>query len=154
MVDEWGAWYEVEPKTNPGFLYQQNTMRDAILAGATLNIFHKHASRVRIANLAQLVNVLQAPILTDGPRMVTTPTYHVLEMYKVHQDATSLPTEVTGPHYVVNTATTRPARGDREGGGNGQNHPDLSQVSASASRAAGGTVHVSLCNLHHAEAET
>ncbi|GAB3558752.1 alpha-N-arabinofuranosidase [Spirosoma fluminis] len=128
VVDEWGAWYEVEPKTNPGFLYQQNTMRDAILAGATLNIFHKYAERVRMANLAQAVNVLQAVILTQGNKLLLTPTYHVLEMYNVHQDATMLPVEVKTDDYKV---------------GNYK----LPAVSVSASRDKAGKTHISLVNI-------
>ena len=77
-VDEWGTWYDVEPGTNPGFLYQQNTLRDAVVAGINLNIFHAHADRVRMTNIAQMVNVLQAMILTDKEKMLLTPTYHVL----------------------------------------------------------------------------
>ncbi|MBE5961732.1 MAG: alpha-N-arabinofuranosidase [Lachnospiraceae bacterium] len=88
IVDEWGTWFDCEPGTNPGFLYQQNTMRDALVAGITLNIFNKHSDRVRMANIAQLVNVLQAVILTEGEKMLLTPTYHVFHMYKDHQDAT------------------------------------------------------------------
>ena len=87
IVDEWGTWYDVEPGTNPGFLYQQNTMRDALVAGINLNIFNKHCDRVKMANIAQMVNVLQAVILTEGEKMVLTPTYHVFNMYKYHQDA-------------------------------------------------------------------
>jgi alpha-N-arabinofuranosidase len=87
-VDEWGCWFNVEPGTNPGFLYQQSTMRDALVAGITLNIFNKHSDRVRIANIAQLVNVLQSVILTEGEKMLLTPTYHVFNMYKCHQEAT------------------------------------------------------------------
>ncbi len=87
IVDEWGTWYEVEPGTNPGFLYQQNTMRDALVAGINLNIFNKHCDRVKMANIAQLVNVLQAVILTEGEKMIKTPTYHVFNMYKYHQGA-------------------------------------------------------------------
>lgn len=87
IVDEWGTWYEVEPGTNPGFLYQQNTMRDALVAGINLNIFNKHCDRVKMANIAQLVNVLQSVILTEGEKMIKTPTYHVFNMYKYHQDA-------------------------------------------------------------------
>ncbi|PSJ43666.1 alpha-N-arabinofuranosidase [Allosphingosinicella deserti] len=98
-VDEWGTWYDVEPGTNPGFLYQQNTMRDAIVAALNINIFTHYADRVRMTNIAQMVNVLQAMILTDGPRMVLTPTYHVFEMYKGFQDATALPVEVASPWY-------------------------------------------------------
>lgn len=87
IVDEWGTWYTCEPGTNPGFLYQQNTMRDALVAGITLNIFNKHSDRVKMANLAQIVNVLQAVILTEGDKIVKTPTYHVFDIYKYHQDA-------------------------------------------------------------------
>ena len=97
IVDEWGAWYDVEPGTNPGFLYQQNTMRDAMVAAINLNIFNNHADRVVMANLAQMVNVLQSVILTDGDQMLLTPTYHVFDLYKAHHDATLLPTEVECP---------------------------------------------------------
>ncbi|MBO7450363.1 MAG: alpha-N-arabinofuranosidase [Clostridiales bacterium] len=90
MVDEWGTWYDVEEGTNPGFLYQQNTIRDALVAGINLNIFNKHCKRVKMANIAQLVNVLQAVILTEGEKMIKTPTYHVFKMYNCHQDATLL----------------------------------------------------------------
>ncbi len=87
IVDEWGCWFDVEPGTNPGFLYQQNTMRDALVAGVTLNIFNKHCDRVKMACIAQMVNVLQSVILTEGPKMILTPTYHIFHMYKHHQDA-------------------------------------------------------------------
>lgn len=90
IVDEWGTWYDVEPGTNPGFLYQQNTMRDALVAGINLNIFNKHSDVVVMANIAQLVNVLQAVILTEGEKMLLTPTYHIFDMYKVHQEAVLL----------------------------------------------------------------
>ena len=128
MVDEWGGWYEVEKGTNPGFLYQQNTMRDAVLAGATLNIFNNHADRVKMANLAQCVNVLQAVILTDKAKMLTTPTYHVMKMYSVHQDAKLLPISFTSPNYTFNGET-------------------LPAVSASASKDKNGAVHISLVNV-------
>ncbi len=94
IVDEWGTWFNVEPGTNPGFLYQQNTMRDAIVAALNLNIFNSHADRIVMANLAQMVNVLQAVILTDGEKMIKTPTYHVFDLYKAHQDAALVPSEV------------------------------------------------------------
>src|SRR6185369_14077046 len=94
IVDEWGAWHAVEPGTNPGFLYQQNTMRDALVAGINLNIFNNHADRVKMANIAQMINVLQSVILTESNKMVLTPTYHVFEMYTVHHDATLLPSEL------------------------------------------------------------
>jgi alpha-N-arabinofuranosidase len=95
IVDEWGTWYDVEPGTNPGFLYQQNTMRDAMVAGLTLNIFNKHSDRVMMANIAQTVNVLQSVILTDGAKMVLTPTYFVFKMYKEHQDNMLLGSYIT-----------------------------------------------------------
>lgn len=100
VVDEWGGWYEVEPGTNPGFLFQQNTMRDAMIAGATLNIFNNRADRVKMANLAQTVNVLQAVILTEKEKMLLTPTYHVMHMYKVHQDNTLIPVDFESPDYT------------------------------------------------------
>ncbi len=94
IIDEWGTWYDVEPGTNPGFLYQQNTMRDAMVAALTLNIFNAHADRLVMANIAQMVNVLQAMVLTDGDRMLLTPTYHVFDLYRPHQNALSLETAV------------------------------------------------------------
>ena len=96
IVDEWGAWYTVEPGTNPGFLYQQNTVRDALVAGVTLNIFNKHSDRVKMACIAQMVNVLQSVILTEGERMLLTPTYHVMHMYRHHQGAELVESELSG----------------------------------------------------------
>jgi alpha-N-arabinofuranosidase len=129
IVDEWGTWYDVEPGTNPGFLYQQNTLRDALVAGLTLNIFNNHAGRVHMANLAQTVNVLQALILTEADRLVLTPTYHVFDLYQPHQDATLL-------------ATTFEGQGEYR-----HNGRSLPQISVSASRNVAGTIHVSLCNV-------
>lgn len=86
IVDEWGTWFDVEPGTNPGFLYQQNTMRDAMVAAVSLNIFNRHCDRVTMANLAQTVNVLQAVLLTEGDKLVLTPTYHVFDLFSAHQD--------------------------------------------------------------------
>ena len=127
-VDEWGTWYDPTPGTNPGFLMQQNSLRDAVVAGLNLNIFAHHADRVRMAAIAQMVNVLQAMLLTDGPHMVKTPTYHVFDLYKPWQDATTLPIEVTSPWYHLDEVAV-PA------------------VSASAVKDAAGRVHVSLVNL-------
>ena len=127
-VDEWGLWHAVEPGTNPGFLYQQNTLRDAVVAAATLNIFHKHAERVRLTAIAQMVNVLQAMILTDKEKVILTPTYWVYDLYQPFQGATQLPVEVTTPVYAVGGSSV-PA------------------VSASAGRDAAGVVHVALVNL-------
>lgn len=129
IVDEWGTWYDVEPGTNPGFLYQQNTLRDALVAGINLNIFNNHCDRVRMANIAQTVNVLQAVILTEGDKTILTPTYHVFEMYKVHQDATLLPVDVDCPDYK-------------------SGEDAIPQISVSASKDDNGTIHITLCNLH------
>ncbi|NLG89991.1 MAG: alpha-N-arabinofuranosidase [Clostridiaceae bacterium] len=134
IVDEWGTWFDVEPGTNPAFLYQQNTLRDALVAGIHLNIFNNHCDRVQMANLAQTVNVLQAVILTEGEKMIVTPTYHVFNMYKAHQEAELLPLSVSSGNYTMN----------------GQSIP---KISASASVDNENTVHISLCNLHPAEAE-
>ena len=128
VVDEWGTWFDVEPGTNPGFLYQQNTMRDALVAALTLNIFNNHADRVRMANIAQIVNVLQSVILTQGDQMVLTPTYHVFDMYKVHQDARLIPSKVESPTFS-----------------NGQ--WTLPQINASASVDAAGSLHLTVANL-------
>ncbi|MCQ2484249.1 MAG: alpha-N-arabinofuranosidase [Clostridia bacterium] len=95
IVDEWGAWYKVEKGTNPGFLYQQNTMRDAIIAAMNLNVFNKHSDRVRMANIAQTVNVLQSVALTDGEKMLLTPTYYVFKLFREHQDSTLLGSFIT-----------------------------------------------------------
>ncbi len=134
VVDEWGGWYDVENGTNPGFLYQQNTIRDAMIAGVTLNIFNNHANRVRVANLAQCVNVLQAVILTNKEKMILTPTYHVMEMYKVHQNATLLPLTITGNDYILE----------------GQKLP---AISSSASKDSTGTIHISLVNIDPTHAQ-
>jgi alpha-N-arabinofuranosidase len=128
VVDEWGTWYDVEPGTNPGFLYQQNTLRDALVAALNLNIFHTHCERVKMANIAQTVNVLQAMILTDKEKIILTPTFHLFEMYKVHQGARLLPVKLDGPDYSLG----------------GKMVPALH---ATASMDGSGGVHVSLVNL-------
>lgn len=102
FIDEWGIWTDVEPGTNPGFLYQQNSMRDALIAATTLNIFNRHCERVRMGNIAQTVNVLQAMILTQEDKMLLTPTYHVFNMYKSHKDALMLPTHLSTEDYEHN----------------------------------------------------
>ncbi len=101
-MDEWGSWYDPEPGSNPGFLVQRNTLRDALLAALHFNVFHAHADRVRMTNIAQMVNVLQAMILTTKDKLILTPTYHAFEMYTPFQDATSLPVSVqNNPTYSV-----------------------------------------------------
>lgn len=128
IVDEWGGWYQVEEGTNPGFLYQQNTMRDAMIAGTTLNTFNNWAERVKMANLAQTINVLQAVILTKDEKILLTPTYHVMKMYNVHHDAKLLPVSFESPDYEFNGET-------------------LPAISISASEDKNGAKHFSLVNI-------
>jgi len=128
IFDEWGAWHNVEPGTNRGFLYQQNSLRDAMVAGLSLNVFNNHCARVKMSNIAQTVNVLQAMILTDGAKMLLTPTYYVYYLYRVHHDATLLPTELTGPEYAFES-------------------DKLPAMNVSASRDGSGKIHVSLVNI-------
>jgi len=104
IFDEWGTWHEVESGTNPGFLYQQNTMRDALVAAISLNIFNKHCDRVKMTNIAQMVNVLQAIILTEKEKMLLTPTYHVFDLYKKHQDAVLIDSYVESSNIGVEDA--------------------------------------------------
>ncbi|MBU7594305.1 alpha-N-arabinofuranosidase [Metabacillus halosaccharovorans] len=135
IIDEWGTWFDVEDGTNPGFLYQQNTIRDALVAAVHFHIFHKHSDRVQMTNIAQTVNVLQAMVLTEGADMILTPTYHVFDMYKVHQDATLLSVDVTVGKYKYN---------DQE----------IDQVSVSASKDKDGKINISLYNIDHKESAT
>lgn len=130
IVDEWGTWYAVEPGTNPGFLYQQNSLRDALVASLTLNLFNKHSRRVTMGNIAQTVNVLQALILTEdgGDRILRTPTFHVFEMYKAHHDAELLALDLRSESYVVDAHS-------------------MPMLSASASRDKTGAVNLTVCNV-------
>ena len=128
FLDEWGTWFDVEPGTNPGHLYQQNTLRDAMVAALSLNIFHKYTHRLKMANIAQLVNVLQAMILTKGPEMVLTPTYHVFRMFNVHQNATAIPVDYEAGNRFCEAGWAYPS------------------VSISASHDSNGKYHVSLVN--------
>jgi alpha-L-arabinofuranosidase len=127
-VDEWGTWYDTAPGANPGFLQQQNSLRDAVLAALNIHIFARHADRVRMTAIAQMVNVLQAMLLTDGPRMVKTPTYHIFDLYLPWQDAKVLPMQVSGPFYGVGEF-------------------GLAAVHGSAVRDTAGKVHVALVNV-------
>ena len=106
IVDEWGTWFDVMPGTNPGFLYQQNTMRDAVSAVLSLHSFHRHCGRVVMANIAQMVNVLQAMILTEGEKMVLTPTYHLFRMMKGHMDSELLDVDYTAGTYMAKGTKT------------------------------------------------
>lgn len=129
IVDEWGNWFQVEPGTNPGFLYQQNTLRDAVTAAIHLNIFNNHAARVKMANLAQIANVLQSVVLTKDDKMVLTPTYYVFKMFRVHQNAKLIPIDIKCEDYVF---------GNKE----------IPAVSVSASIDDSKTIHISLANLN------
>jgi alpha-N-arabinofuranosidase len=126
-VDEWGSWYDQEPGSHPGFLYQQNSLRDAEVAALTLNIFHRHTDRVKLAAIAQMVNVLQAMILTDKEKMILTPTYHIFDMYQPFMGATPYAAAVSGPEYR-----------------NGDHH--LQMVDVSAARGKDGKLVLSIVN--------
>src|SRR5699024_4863941 len=128
IVDEWGTWFDPEPGTNPGFLYQQNTIRDALVAGVHLNIFNNHCDRVQMANIAQTINVLQAMVLTDGANMILTPTYHVFEMFKVHHDAQKLSVDLNVDELKSEEGT-------------------FPKISVSASKDKDGNINISLCNM-------
>lgn len=128
IVDEWGNWHDVEPGTNPGFLFQQNTLRDAVVAAANLNIFNNHCDRVRMANIAQTINVLQAVVLTKEAQMVKTPTFYVFKLFAVHQDATMIPLDLVCQNYTLGTEK-------------------IPAISASASQDKTGAIHITLANL-------
>jgi len=128
VFDEWGTWYTVEPGTNPGFLFQQNSMRDALVAGLTLNYLNQKCDRIKMANIAQTINVLQALIFTNENQMLLTPTYHIYDMFKVHHDAELLPLSLESPDYAFGKES-------------------LPAINASASKSPDGKIHVSLVNI-------
>jgi alpha-N-arabinofuranosidase len=131
IIDEWGNWHDVETGTNPGFLYQQNSLRDAMTAAVNLNIFNNHCDRVKMANIAQMVNVLQSVLLTRDDQLVLTPTYYVFKMYKVHQGALMIPFTMESEAYILNGDT-------------------IPSLNASASQKED-TVNITLCNLNPAK---
>ena len=133
IVDEWGNWHDVEPGTNPGFLYQQNTLRDALVASVNLDLFNKYSRRVKMANIAQTVNVLQAMILTKDDEIVRTPSYYVFKMYKVHHDATLLPSAIVSENYTFE-------------------NENIPAISVTSSKAADGKIHITISNLNPNEA--
>lgn len=132
VVDEWGIWTDPTPGTNPSFLEQQNSLRDALIAATELNIFNNHADRVKMACLAQTVNVLQSLVLTKGDQMILTPTYYVFDLYKAHQAAKLLPIQIETPYY----------RNGRD---------SVAAVNVSASKDRTGAGHISLVNIDAAE---
>ncbi|MBN1413538.1 MAG: alpha-N-arabinofuranosidase [Bacteroidales bacterium] len=134
VVDEWGTWYQVEPGTNPRFLFQLNSLRDALVTGINLNIFNNHCNRIKMTAIAQIVNVLQSVILTQGEKMVLTPTYHVFDMYKVHHDAFLIPSSLESDNYIYEVDTV-PA------------------LNISSSLDQNGKIHISVCNLHAQKTE-
>lgn len=128
--DEWGSWYDPEPGSNPGFLVQRNTLRDALLAALHFNVFHAHADRVKMTNVAQMVNVLQAMILTSKDKLVLTPTYHAFKLYTPFQDATSLPARIeNNPVYKVGAT-------------------EMPELSATAARGKDGKLYIGLVNAN------
>ncbi|MBQ9713612.1 MAG: alpha-N-arabinofuranosidase, partial [Bacteroidales bacterium] len=128
LLDEWGTWFDAEPGTIPGHLYQQNTMRDAMVAAMCLNVFNGMTDRLKMANIAQVVNVLQAMILTKGEKMLLTPTYHVFRMYNVHQNAQFVPTDYSTGEIVSQSGRI------------------CKDLTVSSSKDNSGAVHVSIAN--------
>jgi alpha-N-arabinofuranosidase len=128
MVDEWGTWYDANPEKNYGVLFQQNTLRDALVAALNLNIFNNHADRVKMANIAQVVNVLQSLILTKDNQIVLTPTYYVFKMFKVHQNATLIPVTLTCKSYI-------------------HNNDSIPSINVSASKSTDGKTNITIVNL-------
>ena len=145
LVDEWGTWWDEEPGTIAGHLYQQNALRDAFVAALSLNVFHRHTDRVKMANIAQVVNVLQSMILTDQEgtgHMVLTPTYHVFEMYTPFQEATYLPIDIDSEIIQVSKAYFKEKEGAKDAG-----YRPCPLLSASAAKTKDGRIIVSLTNV-------
>jgi alpha-L-arabinofuranosidase len=128
IIDEWGNWHDAEPGTNPRFLYQQNTLRDALVASINLDIFNNHCDRVKMANIAQTINVLQSVILTKEKQLVFTPTYYVFKMYKVHQDATLIPHQIVSDEYTLDNRS-------------------IESIHTSCSKDKNGLIHITISNL-------
>ena len=149
MVDEWGTWWDEEEGTIPGHLFQQNTMRDAFVASLSLDVFHKYTDRIAMTNIAQIANVLQSMILTQGDKMVLTPTYHVFRMYNVHQDALFLPADVKCETMQVRNERFHPGRSEDE-----EPTRTLPLLSSTCSRDAQGLIHLSLSNVDLKEKQT
>ncbi len=145
LVDEWGTWWDEEPGTIPGHLYQQNALRDAFVAALSLNVFHKYTDRVKMANIAQVVNVLQSMILTDQEgtgHMVLTPTYHVFEMYTPFQEATYLPLDLQTEIIAVSKAYFKEKEGAKDAG-----YRPCPMLSASAAKTQDGCIVLALTNV-------
>ena len=151
IVDEWGTWYQVEEGTNPGFLYQQNTIRDAMVAGINLDIFNRHADRVRMANIAQMINVLQAVILTDGEKMIKTPTYHVFDLYKDHMDADLLESYLENEELSIEAHNVNPKTAP---GGVSPEAWKFPKLSHSVSMSSDGSITVTIVNASDEDAES
>ena len=145
LVDEWGTWWDEEPGTISGHLYQQNALRDAFVAALSLNVFHRHTDRVKMANIAQVVNVLQSMILTDQEgtgHMVLTPTYHVFQMYTPFQEATYLPIDIESEVIAVSKEYFKEKEGAKDAG-----YRPCPLLSASAAKTKDGSIIVSLTNV-------
>jgi alpha-N-arabinofuranosidase len=151
LVDEWGAWHEeVVPGKNEYDCWQQNTLRDAMVAAIHFNIYHRHLDRIHMANIAQTVNVIQALFLTEGEKMLLTPTYHVFDMYKVHQDATYLPSTMecgTYTHEAARTYTMAEESRDRPFLDEHGPLYEVPALTATASRDDAGKIHIAITNV-------
>jgi len=137
LVDEWGTWWDVEPGTNPGHLFQQNTMRDAMVAAFSLNVFHQYTKRIKMSNIAQIANVLQSMVLTKDDKMVLTPTYYVFKMYTENMNAVNIPLKVKSDLFFGENERYKT---------DGQEYRISPYISASASRKDDGTVNINIAN--------
>ena len=145
LVDEWGTWWDEEPGTIAGHLYQQNALRDAFVAALSLNVFHRHTDRIVMANIAQVVNVLQSMILTDqegSGHMVLTPTYHVFQMYTPFMEATYLPIDIESETIKVRHEYFTAMDATRADG-----YRTLPLLSASAAKAKDGSLILAITNV-------
>jgi alpha-N-arabinofuranosidase len=152
LVDEWGTWWDEEPGTISGHLYQQNALRDAFVASLSLNVFHKYTDRVKMANIAQVVNVLQSMILTDQEgtgHMVLTPTYHVFEMYTPFQEATYLPVDLESETIAVSKAYFKEKEGAKDAG-----YRPCPMLSASAAKTQDGSLVLAVTNVSLDKSQT
>ena len=152
LVDEWGTWWDEEPGTISGHLYQQNALRDAFVAALSLNVFHRHTDRVKMANIAQVVNVLQSMILTDQEgtgHMVLTPTYHVFQMYTPFQEATYLPVDLNSEIVQVNKEYFKEKQNAKDAG-----YRPCPLLSASAAKTTDGSIILAVTNVSLDKAQT
>jgi alpha-N-arabinofuranosidase len=128
VMDEWGVWHSGASHMPEDCPHSPGTIRDAIVAAMMLNMFNNHCERLRVANIAMLVNALHPLYITHEDRLLRTPTSHVYEMFTVHHEATMLPLITTADRGLPYDYT-------------------MPGFNASASRDDAGRIHLTLCNV-------